>query len=207
MERFGVGRPAIREAMQALASAGVIEIRHGERSRVSLPDTRSAVDRIGETVLHLLQTSPGTLAHLRDARIMFECGMVKIAAERATDADVARLREALDHHRACRGRTTEFIRADMAFHTAIASVSGNSVFEIVSAAMLDWLLHFRSDLLRAPNTEELTLEEHQKLLDAIAVHDPARAERAMMDHLMRADERYRAAEEAARAQQDEATPA
>ena len=30
MERFGVGRPAIREAMQSLANMGLVEISHGE---------------------------------------------------------------------------------------------------------------------------------------------------------------------------------
>ena len=34
MARFGVGRPAIREAMQALANLGLVTIHHGERARV-----------------------------------------------------------------------------------------------------------------------------------------------------------------------------
>ena len=34
MERFGVGRPAIREAMQALSSMGLVAISHGERAKV-----------------------------------------------------------------------------------------------------------------------------------------------------------------------------
>ena len=34
MERFGVGRPAIREAMQALANMGLVAISHGERAKV-----------------------------------------------------------------------------------------------------------------------------------------------------------------------------
>ena len=37
MERFGVGRPAIREAMQTLANMGLVSISHGERARVLLP--------------------------------------------------------------------------------------------------------------------------------------------------------------------------
>ena len=34
MERYGVGRPAIREAMQALAGKGLVEISQGERAKV-----------------------------------------------------------------------------------------------------------------------------------------------------------------------------
>lgn len=34
MARFGVGRPAIREAMQALSNIGLVSISHGERAKV-----------------------------------------------------------------------------------------------------------------------------------------------------------------------------
>jgi DNA-binding FadR family transcriptional regulator len=34
MTRFGVGRPAIREAMQQLEGMGLVAIHHGERARV-----------------------------------------------------------------------------------------------------------------------------------------------------------------------------
>lgn len=191
MARFGVGRPAVREAMQALESAGLIEISHGERARVVAPDTRGMFDHIGETVLHLLQASPSTLAHLKEARILFEVGMVRIAADKATPDDIERLRQALDHQRGCVGQNSEFVKADMAFHTAIAAISGNSVCTVLSEAMLDWLFHFRRDLLRVPGSENITISEHQRLFDAIAAHDSAEAERAMMDHLTRVDAKYR----------------
>jgi GntR family transcriptional regulator, sialic acid-inducible nan operon repressor len=64
MESYGVGRPAVREALQSLSSAGLIEISRGERARAAVPDTQSMFDRIGQTMLHLLQTSPSTLVHL-----------------------------------------------------------------------------------------------------------------------------------------------
>ena len=43
----------------------------------------------------------------------------------------------------------------------------------------------------APGAEALTLAEHQKIIDAIAAHDPDRAATAMHDHLTRANELYR----------------
>ncbi|HYP05697.1 MAG TPA: transcriptional regulator NanR [Bryobacteraceae bacterium] len=196
MERFEVGRPAIREAMQSLASAGLIEISHGERARVAVPDTHGMFDRIGQTMLHLLQTSPVTLQHLKDARVMFEVGMVRMAAARASGEDIRKLRAALQHQRSCMSNVPEFVKADMAFHTAIAGVSGNSVCVLLSEAMLDWLFEFRRDLLRIPGSELITLAEHERLLDAIASHSEAEAEQAMVEHLTRASERYRILEDA-----------
>lgn len=198
MDRFAVGRPAVREALQSLGSAGLIEISHGERARVAVPDTRSMFDRISQTMLHLLQTSPTTLEHLKEARILFEVGMVKMAALNATTVHIEALSQALEHQRSCIDNAAEFVKADMAFHTAIASVSGNSVCVLLSEAMLDWLFHFRRDLLRLPGSEFITLAEHQRLLDAVSAHNVDEAERAMLDHLKRANERYRILEDAMR---------
>jgi DNA-binding FadR family transcriptional regulator len=196
MDRFAVGRPAVREALQSLGSAGLIEINHGERARIAVPDTRGMFDRMGQTVLHLLQTSPTTLEHLKEARIMFEVGMVKAAARNASAADIRRLRDALEKQRQCQQDGPAFVKGDMAFHTAIASVSGNSVCVLLSEAMLDWLFNFRRDLLRMPGSELITLAEHERLLNAISAHDAEEAERAMVDHLTRANERYRILEDA-----------
>ena len=196
MDRFAVGRPAVREAMQSLGTAGLIEISHGERARVAVPDTRIMIDRMGQTVLHLLQTSPTTLEHLKQARIMFELSMVKMAAEKASADDLRRLAEVLERQRACQGSPAEFVKCDMAFHSTIASMSGNTVCVLLSEAMLDWLFNFRRDLLRMPGSELITLAEHERLLNAIAAHDAQAAESALFDHLTRANERYRILEDA-----------
>jgi len=191
MSRFRVGRPAVREAMQALEAAGLIEIHHGERARVALPNTRGMFDRIGETALHLLQSSPQTLEHLKEARILFEVGMVRIAARKATEDDIGRLRVALEHQRCSAGDPAAFVKADMAFHTAIASISGNPICVVLSEAMLEWLFNFRRDMLRVPGSENITLAEHQRLFDAIAAHNEEGAVQAMTGHLTRASELYR----------------
>ncbi|MGO7373898.1 GntR family transcriptional regulator, partial [Rhizobium ruizarguesonis] len=47
MERFGVGRPAIREAMQSLANKGRVSISHGERAKV-LRLTAKSIFRQGD---------------------------------------------------------------------------------------------------------------------------------------------------------------
>ena len=81
MARFGVGRPAIREALQALANLGLVTITHGERARVRAITAESAVRQVDTAAQLLLSTSPGSLEHLKDARMFFERGMVARAAE------------------------------------------------------------------------------------------------------------------------------
>src|SRR5450432_1263284 len=64
MTRFGVGRPAVREAMQALEQIGLIAISHGERARVTRPTAGDMFLLIDHTARHLLSTSPQSLEHL-----------------------------------------------------------------------------------------------------------------------------------------------
>ena len=64
----------------------------------------------------------------------------------------------------------------------------------VSQALLQWLQNFHEDVVRSPSgTEKVTLDEHTRLFDCIARHDPAGVEKAVRDHLTRAHELYRVA--------------
>lgn len=194
MARFGVGRPAIREALQSLESAGLIEISHGERARVAEVDAHAVIAQIGDTAKQLLKTNADALNDLREARVMFEAGMVRTAARRAKQADIERLEEILETLRRTTGKVPDFVRADMAFHKAIAEISGNRICVAVSQAMLDWLFEFRRDMLRVPGAEKITISEHKRILDRIRANDESGAEKAMTDHLTRANKRYRALE-------------
>lgn len=190
MRRFGVGRPAVREALQALAGMGVIHIQHGERARVEPLNASTVLDRMDRAVRHLLQTSPGMREHMRDARLMFETGMVRLAARLATDAHIAALRAALLNQSAAQGDPARFIAADIEFHKTIASVSGNPIYAALSEAMLAWVFEFFPRLLRAPGTEPLTLAEHGAILTAIGRHDEEAAVNALTAHLNRTNPLY-----------------
>lgn len=192
MARFSVGRPAIREALQSLESAGLIEISHGERARVAEVDARAVISQIGDTARQLLKTDAAALHELREARLMFEAGMVRVAARHARESDIARLEELLAAQRRAVGKQADFVRADMAFHKAIAEVSGNRICVAVSEAMLDWLFEFRRDMLRVPGAEKITLSEHKRILERIRAHDEEGAVQAMTSHLTRSSRRYRA---------------
>ena len=93
MESLGVGRPAIREAMQSLETIGLIEIRHGGRARVAEPSVGRMVDQMSETMKHLLVHSPASLENYKEARATFEREMARTAARRRSEADLERLVE------------------------------------------------------------------------------------------------------------------
>ncbi|MCG8360593.1 MAG: transcriptional regulator NanR [Kiloniellales bacterium] len=191
MAAFGVGRPAIREALQSLDRMGIITISHGERARVAAPDAGTVIEQVAATARHMLLTSPEGLDHLKEARLFFEVGMVRIAAAKATDDDIARLRARLDDHVASLEDLGRFLEMDKLFHREIAAISGNPIYTAVSQAVFEWLEEFHVELVRLPGAEQITLEEHSAIFEAIAARDPDAAARAMERHLMRANALYR----------------
>jgi DNA-binding FadR family transcriptional regulator len=73
----------------------------------------------------------------------------------------------------------------MRFHSRIAAISGNPIFEAVSEAMLGWLREYHTEMLIWTGKQNVTLAEHREILDHIRRHDPDAAETAMIRHLDR----------------------
>lgn len=191
MERYGVGRPAVRQALQSLESMGLISISHGERARVAEFNERTLFGQIGRSARYLLNTSPQTLEHLKEARLGFEVGTVRTAIQRASDVELAELKRILEEHKAVRDDPPRFLELDMAFHKKIAALTHNPIYVAVSEAMLDWLGEFHSGLVRAPGAENVTLSEHETIYECIAARDADGAARAISDHITRASSLYR----------------
>lgn len=190
MAQLTVGRPAIREAMQNLQRMGLVEIRHGERARLTEPSIGGMAEQVSETMRHLLVHSSATLEHLKEARVTFETEMARIAAKRRSPADVERIRQVLAEQTAARKAPERFLQLDGRFHREISAVSGNPIFSSLNEALFGWLASFHLALVRKPGLERLTLEEHGQILEAIERGDPDAAGQAMADHLNRANALY-----------------
>ena len=190
MTRFGVGRPAIREAMQQLASMGLVEINHGERARVLELTPQSLMRQVDQSARIMLSMSAESLEHLKAARIFFERGMAREAAMRAKPGNIEELRATLQEQRQSLGNADKFIAADMRLHAQIAAISGNPIFAAVSEAMLGWLKLYHSELLIWTGKEKYTLAEHDEIITHLAANDPDATEAAMVRHLERSRALY-----------------
>lgn len=186
MEQFGVGRPAVREAMQSLQSAGLISIQQGQRPRVTVPTAVDMFSQIDLAARHILNSSPGSLEHLKDARLLFEVGIVRRAAENLTDQDAARMRTALDKQkRYFEAEPDKFVEADIEFHIAIAEATKNPILVATCRALLGWLKQFHTNIVRLDGKEPVTMGEHERIFERIVARDPDGAAYAMTDHLNR----------------------
>ena len=194
MERYGVGRPAVREALQAIENMGLISIQHGEKAKVKKVTAEDILLQIDSTTRHLLSNSAQIVEHLREARQVFEAGVVMLAIQRASSKCIAKLQEKLELMHRSKGDRAEFVKADQSFHTTIAEISGNPIFLAVSQAMFKWLSESHRDyernLLGVPELEDLTLKEHEAIFEHISKGDANGAAKSISDHILRVNKLY-----------------
>jgi GntR family transcriptional repressor for pyruvate dehydrogenase complex len=180
-ERFGVSRTAVREAIKSLTEKGLIEVFVGRGTFV----THLSPDRVVESITLLLRNEANGIASLQEARELLEAPTARRAAERRTEAHVARLRaiEAeLEEERAISARLVD---GDTEFHVELARASGNPVLVLLTQTIMTLLRNerlYRDDLDMTIAMPE-AFARHRELIDAIADRDGDRAEQAMIEHL------------------------
>jgi len=189
MQEFGVGRPAIREALFALQRMGLLHLSPGERPRVQEPARDVIIDSMRGAVNRFM-TLPGGLRQFQRARIFFEVGIVRDAAREASAADLERLRAALEENRAALNSPRRFEETDVAFHLALANTAHNPLFLVIHDAMFEWLYSQRTVTLSVAGQAHVALQAHERINDAIIARDPEAAEAAMRAHLEQGHKLY-----------------
>jgi DNA-binding FadR family transcriptional regulator len=185
MREFGVGRPAVREALFHLQRMGLIELKAGARARVAAPTPKAVVENLSGSVRYLL-SSPEGIRHFQEARVFLEIGLARYAALHATPEEIEALRLALEANHAALGDRTKFEKTDVDFHYVLAVIPKNPIFQTLHAAFVEWLVEQRHVTLNWPgrkDTAQSAYEAHAAIYKAIAAKDPDQAESAMRKHL------------------------
>lgn len=170
MSLFGVGRSTIREAVCVLVKAGLLEVRQGDGTYV-LNKTGSP-----EPLEHRLRRA--AILEVYEVRRLLELEIAKLAAQRRTGDDLARMRESLDRLRAAKwGEDNRaYVASDLAFHLAIAAASKNSVLTDLYLSFANVLRDALEKLLSDPELYQNQLALHEQLLAAIERKDEQAAE-------------------------------
>jgi GntR family transcriptional repressor for pyruvate dehydrogenase complex len=186
-EKLQVSRPTLREALTALESIGLVEItRNG--AKISETNMEDLVEPLALSIVR----ERDNVFHLLELRKIIEIQMVRLAAERATDIDLLRLREinlTMRHDIESKMPNDD---SDVAFHLAIAASTRNplitDVMTMISGLMRDCYGPSRKKLVSDPGRARLYVRQHLDIYEAIAAGDPDLAEEMMKDHFFSVDQ-------------------
>ena len=182
MERFGVGRPSIREALFSLAKRGLIQAGSGHRPRVLQPNFDTVIGELSIVARQILRDQ-GNVETLVDLRGLLECGIARRAAVNATAEQVDDLRAKLAANKAAIGTYEPFWETDVEFHSAIAKIANNPVVPVLVDTILKWLIEQQRVTVRKAGIDKKSYRQHFDIVEAIAKGDPDAAEAAMQTHI------------------------
>ena len=162
--------------------AGLVELTNGTRARVALPSALGVLGNMLPAVRHLSSSPEGQL-HLHAVRTFLEVGLARQAARDANAAQIAALEAALRDNEAAIGDTAAFIETDVRFHFVVAEMSANPVIIALHDAMSVWLKQQRVLTQQVAGTDRVACDAHRGIFDAIRMHHPDAAEKAMEAHM------------------------
>lgn len=181
--QLGVSRPSLREALQVLSQLGAIEQRPGAGTILV---SRAPALFSAEIDVPLV-SDRGASTELMETRRMVEVGLAGLAANRATDAEIAELGAALAAMDQARAKPDKeaFAESDLLFHHLVAKASHNrfgvALFQSFSQAIGQLL---DDAFIVMPEMLEVAFRAHQKIFRAIAARIPDDARQSMDQHLL-----------------------
>lgn len=188
-EILNVSRTSLREALKILAASGIVTIKQGQGVYV-VENTHQ--DIIGHFTNRIF-SEQYDLTELYDMRKVLETQAVVWAVRRATPEQISYMNELISETReklshSPKEDTQILTDHDTKFHNALAEASGNKVLVRVMQNLLDLIEETRNRAFTIPGRGSKSLDDHQKIVDAIRNHDTDNARQAMYHHLESVEE-------------------
>jgi len=174
--RLQVSRPSLRNALEWLSENGAVR-------RVQGGGTFISADFLSVVAAHDRRRGdqPG-LAVTAEARMKLEPILAGLAAQRATENELAVLQDELAGAQQRIGQADTWRRRDLQFHTRIARMAKNSVLSDALESLLSQVLEFWTS--HSDQYDCRTLQaDHRMIVEALVKHDPEAAAVAMRNHL------------------------
>jgi len=179
-EKFMVSRTSVREALRALQSRGLIEIRAGEGAFIRDVSVETLIEPLALVILPHREA----VGELFEARRLLEPAIAALAARRATREEIQEMERILEDQakEVAAGRTG--MLQDGALHAAIANSAHNRAITRIVNALMDLLTQSREESLHMPGRPARSHQDHRRILAAVQKRDEVAAHRAMLDHLI-----------------------
>ncbi len=194
-EKLGVSRSALREALTALDSMGMIDITPGGGAYIK----KIGVESLIEPLAAIMLKEKESVYELLEARKIIEVQVAAIAAQRASKSDLYQIKEAATEMYNDVINNRDAGESDLNFHLAIARASQNSVLynimEMLSGLMREAYVPSRNELLSDPRHSQVWCDQNFQIYEAIKNKDPETASRLISEHITMAEEKLRLIDE------------
>jgi len=175
---LGVSRNTVREAVRALASRNILDIRQGAGTFIS---QKNGVvdDPLG---FSLMEDRRKLVEDLLQIRCIIEPQIAALAAQNATLQDVAILGDLCDEVETLIRSRQDFMQKDMDFHTQLANCSRNMVMSNLIPVICEGVMVFSSVV--GEQEFDQTVKSHREIFEAVRGRRPSDAQQAMLFHLL-----------------------
>ena len=131
VERFGVSRPSLREALRILEARGLISVVRGRGGGVVVHEPNGRIT--ARTAALVLQARNVSLADVHEARSLLEPAAVRVVASlRSRRAAASELRRLVDEEMSVIADPEAFGPANARFHEQLVALAGNQTLTIVA---------------------------------------------------------------------------
>ncbi|MFM7000285.1 MAG: FadR/GntR family transcriptional regulator [Limnohabitans sp.] len=179
-EELGVSRTVVREAIKSLVAKGLISTGPKVGTRVLTDEQWNWFDPDVITWQAQAGLTPQFLRDLQELRAVVEPAAVRMAAEKATAADIAEMEDAYQGMKHAIEHGGDYVVHDLRFHQGLLTASHNRMLVQMGKA-LGALLRTSFELsTRVKDGPRSSLPLHRAVLDAVIARSPAKAERALM---------------------------
>src|SRR5579883_1948974 len=181
-DQFHASRTAVREAMKILAQKGLIEMRPG-RGTIVIDGVHEAMQNSIGLAMKLKLGEVGGSDNLVEVRGILETEIAALAAARASEKEIAVMREAVKVMDESLDDADTFIVADNIFHEALAKGTQNTLILILVNSIVSLLSEQRKQIFEVEGGPQRGQIHHKDILESIIRHDPEAAREAMRAHL------------------------
>ncbi|MDI7261401.1 MAG: FadR/GntR family transcriptional regulator [Thermodesulfobacteriota bacterium] len=179
IKQLGVSRPSLREALNALAAMGFLDVKQAKRTFVKSMTS----ERMNDPLSLLLKSDVQKIFNLIEVRKAIETWGAFHAAQRATEEDIEQLEAIIEQMKGAfeKGRSLEKLDAD--FHLAIAQATHNTVQIHIMSTIYDYLRESVAKIFTDPKKVEKLYQQHYQIFSAVKNHSPDKAKERTFEHL------------------------
>ena len=180
LEKHGVSRSVLREAINRLETIGLVEVRQGHGMFVGNADSLASCLQFARSAMAI---TPRNLAEFGALRGALECWAARQAATTATAEQVAELEDLVGQLDDTSRSYEEAIQIDFALHRKLFEIADNQLVTNIINVLQQFVIEGMLQTTPQPRDRDVSQQLHRAVVKAIHNADPVAAEDAMREHM------------------------